>query len=490
MDSLLQSVENIQNQRFLNQPTASSQFDNSLSNIWANEFLRENQNLKVDDFFGSSDKFLNKQTNFDNNSKWAEEYLEKASYEMVGSSMFDTLSNPMNQQNNLDLLKTNEKNIWSNDYLDNTTSSTTSTTNATAESSTAGQHFMDAIQNDLQSKQTASRFSFANPLLFNSVTNQDLLNQETVINQTKNAAKQTEELPGIALDDLLDDKKVIDNDEVEEFSCDPKRKVSYADDENGFWARLAREYQKNMELNGQFLDSEDTELVDDSPEHNLLETNIEADLKKEQEQNEDYAFSPESDYEELKDLTGHFEEGMRRLKEGDLPGAVKCFELACKNEPANAKYWQYLGTTQASNEHDLVAIKALKKCISIEPTNLTALMALSVCYTNESMHQEACKTLKEWMLNNSKYNSVLEFSVDEFADQNVNTPYAKQNLIISSMSREKFDKVKDMFITAARLYPYEPDADVQCGLGVLFNISGIVFQLYFLCIKLIIFFVF
>ena len=63
------------------------------------------------------------------------------------------------------------------------------------------------------------------------------------------------------------------------------------------------------------------------------------------------------------------------------------FNLACKNEPTNSKYWQYLGTTQASNEHDLVAIKALKKCISIEPTNLTALMALAVCYTNESMHQ-------------------------------------------------------------------------------------------------------
>lgn len=77
------------------------------------------------------------------------------------------------------------------------------------------------------------------------------------------------------------------------------------------------------------------------------------------------------------------------------------------------------------------------------------------------------------MLNNSKYNSVLEFTNDDFNDQtNINSPYAKQNLIISSMSREKFDKVKDMFITAARLYPYEPDADVQCGLGVLFNIAG------------------
>lgn len=465
MDSLLQSVENIQNQRMLNQSSlTSSPFEQNLSNIWTNEFLRENQNIKVDDFFGSSDKYLNKQDNLDN-ARWAEEYLEKANYEMIvnGNNVFDSFTNP--PQNNLDLLKTNEKNIWSADYLDKTT--TTESTNATpSQTSNVGQNFMNAIQNDLQTKNAAHRFSsFANPMLYNTPGNvQQLTNsQETAVTTVEEDKQVVEELPGI--EELLDDKKIADQ-EVAEFACDPKRKISYADDENGFWARLAREYQKNMELTGQFAETEDTELVDDSPEHNLLESNIEADLKKEQEQNEDYTFGPESDYDEIKDLSDHFEEGMRRLKEGDLPGAVKCFELACKNEPSNAKYWQYLGTTQASNEHDLVAIKALKKCIEIEPTNLTALMALAVCYTNESMHQEACKTLKEWMLNNNKYNSILEFSSDEFNESTVTSPYAKQNLIISSMSREKFDKVKDMFITAARLYPYEPDAEVQCGLGM------------------------
>ena len=469
MDSLLQSVENIQNQRMMSQTavTSSNAFDNSLSNIWANEFLRENQNIKVDDFFGSSDKYLNKQGNFEN-SKWAEEYLEKASYEMIasGNNMFDSFTSPQSQQNNLDLLKNNEKNIWSTDYLSDKSAATNSATNQ----SNVGQNFMNAIQNDLQSKNAAHRFSaFGHPMLYNPPTAQLSNSQETTALATGQTVddKQAEELSGI--EELLEDKKVELEEEVAEFVCSPKRKVSYADDENGFWARLAREYQKNMEMSGQY---EDSELVDDSPEHNLLESNIEADLKKEREQNEDYTFGPESDYDEIKDLPDHFEEGMRRLKDGDLPGAVKCFELACRNEPENAKYWQYLGTTQASNEHDLVAIKALKKCIAIEPTNLTALMALAVCYTNESMHQEACKTLKEWMLNNSKYNSVLEFSTDDFNDPTVNSPYAKQNLIISSMSREKFDKVKDMFITAARLYPYEPDADVQCGLGVLFNIAG------------------
>jgi len=463
MDSLLQSVENIQNQRMNQLPvTSNTAFDNNLSNIWTNEFLRENQNLKVDDFFGSSDKYLNK-SNLDN-SKWAEEYLEKSSYEMMisGNNMFDSFSNASSQQNNIDLLKNNEKNIWSNNYLDNTKTEiiTSAANNKAINRSNIGHNFMNAIQNDLQNKNVANRFStFTNSMLFDAQLNSE---QTEIIDD-----KQQEELPGI--EELLDEKK---DEDVEDFVVDPKRKVSYSEDENGFWARLAREFQKNMELNGQYVETEDTELVDDSPEHNLLETEIEADLKKEQEQNEDYQFAPDSDYDEIKDLPDHFEEGLRRLKEGDLPGAVKCFELACKNEPGNAKYWQYLGTTQASNEHDLVAIKALKKCIAIEPGNLTALMALAVCYTNESMHQEACKTLKEWMLNNSKYNSVLEFSKDEFNDQSLNASYAKQNLIISSMSREKFDKVKDMFITAARLYPYEPDAEVQCGLGVLFNISG------------------
>lgn len=52
----------------------------------------------------------------------------------------------------------------------------------------------------------------------------------------------------------------------------------------------------------------------------------------------------------MQDIEDPFEEGKRRLEQGDIPSAVLCFESACQANPENSLAWQFLGTSQAENE--------------------------------------------------------------------------------------------------------------------------------------------
>jgi len=169
--------------------------------------------------------------------------------------------------------------------------------------------------------------------------------------------------------------------------------------------------------------------------------------------NNEYNFTQDNPYKEMPNA---FEEGLNKLKANDIPSAVLLFEAACQQNPDNPLHWQFLGTSQAQNEHDSSAIKALTKCIEFEPSNLTALMGLSVSYTNKGLTDDASDTLKQWLACNPKYSSIVS---------------TKKNLSQVS-SQDKFKHVKDMYLQAARLFPNSPDADLQCGLGVLLNLSG------------------
>ncbi|KAK3594429.1 hypothetical protein CHS0354_000250 [Potamilus streckersoni] len=171
-----------------------------------------------------------------------------------------------------------------------------------------------------------------------------------------------------------------------------------------------------------------------------------------------YKFEEENPHLEHPDP---FLEAMEKLKQGDIPNAVLLFEAAVQKNDKHVEAWQYLGTSQAENEQEPAAIAAHIKCLELDPGNLTAWMSLAVSYTNESMGAHACHALKAWIKHNPKYSHLYPGQIE------------MKPRVSSYVSSEEHKDVQDLYLHAARQSPQgEIDADVQCGLGVLFNLSG------------------
>lgn len=164
-----------------------------------------------------------------------------------------------------------------------------------------------------------------------------------------------------------------------------------------------------------------------------------------------------------------FTEGLKKLEQGDIPSAALLFEAAVLKEPENATAWRYLGTTQAQNEKDISAIRALKNCLKINANDQEARLALSVSLANENYKNEACHYLLEWLINHDKYKSI-QASFEEF--NKLERELADDSFSMNLLDKKHYNYVRDKFVDAARLSPNNPDHEVQSSLGVLFNMQG------------------
>uniref|UniRef100_A0A8V0ZBW8 PEX5-related protein n=1 Tax=Gallus gallus TaxID=9031 RepID=A0A8V0ZBW8_CHICK len=174
-----------------------------------------------------------------------------------------------------------------------------------------------------------------------------------------------------------------------------------------------------------------------------------------------YYFHTENPF---KDWPGAFEEGLKKMKEGDLPVTILYLEAAILQEPNDAEAWQFLGITQAENENEQAAIVALQRCLELQPNNLKALMALAVSYTNTGHQQEAYQALRNWIKQNPKYKYI--------AKSKKGSPALTRRMSKTSDESSLLEEVKDLYLEAAHQNGDMIDPDLQTGLGVLFHLNG------------------
>lgn len=141
-------------------------------------------------------------------------------------------------------------------------------------------------------------------------------------------------------------------------------------------------------------------------------------------------------------------------------------EAAVLQNPTDSHAWFELGIKQQENEREEQAILALTRALQLDPDLREAYLALAVSYTNENERSMAYDAIDRWIdcLAVREYTREIDNYRDLFGKMN-------DDLGIS----EKHDYLTGMLIRLAQSRAekngVDVDADVQIGLGVLFNTS-------------------
>jgi peroxin-5 len=179
----------------------------------------------------------------------------------------------------------------------------------------------------------------------------------------------------------------------------------------------------------------------------------------------DYPFEPNNPYLFHEDP---YMEGFALQQAGNLAEAVLAFEAACQKDLSHQEAWKTLGVTQAENEKDTMAIRALNKARELNPKDVEVHAALAVSHTNESNHAQALRALKEWLLAQPAYETLgsVVLHDDPAAAVAQEDDFVNQFLFVSPSEHRDCET---LFQAAIQLNP--TDAELHSSLGVLKNLS-------------------
>lgn len=175
------------------------------------------------------------------------------------------------------------------------------------------------------------------------------------------------------------------------------------------------------------------------------------------EQENPYLQTPDIDYEQA---MGNANEALRT---GALASAILWYEVAVQQDLERPDGWELLGLSRAENEQEEPAMICLRESVRLQADRASAYQALAVSYTNELRYTEAYDALEAALRSNPRYSSIPIAQTPD-SDGGAATPFA-------AMHRERHSSVREAYFQAAQMSPEAIDADVQIGLGVLFNIN-------------------